>query len=104
MRWESSRMILPEHVQALRRHLHDLQKTNRPQLDEQEQAEINRTLRTAAEKRQPVTVRYYKDGFIKTMHGCLSLPDMPGEPLRISDDFGISWKIACRDLVAVHID
>ncbi|WP_010630355.1 YolD-like family protein [Sporolactobacillus vineae] len=104
MRWESSRMILPEHVQALRQHLHTLQKTDRPQLDEQEMAEINRMLRIAAEEGRAVTVRYYKDGFIRAVHGHLSLPDIPGEPLRICDPPGISWKIAFRDLIAVQAD
>lgn len=104
MRWESSRMILPEHVQALREHLRDLEKVARPLLDEQEQATINRTIHVAAAENRPVTVRYYRDGFIETMRGSLSLPDMPGGPLRISDRFGISWKIAFRDLVAVTID
>jgi hypothetical protein len=104
MRWESSRMILPEHAQALRRHLHALRKTERPQLDEQEMAEINRTIRMAAEARRAVTIHYYQDGFIRTVHGHLSLPDMPGEPLRIRDPFGMSRKIAFRDLIAAQAD
>lgn len=103
MRWESSRMMLPEHVQALRDHLRDDEKVKRPVLDEQEWEEIGRILSEAAAEACPVTIRYYREGFIETMTGRISLQGSPDRHLQIHDPFGISWKIAFRDIVGASI-
>ncbi|WP_100488735.1 YolD-like family protein [Sporolactobacillus pectinivorans] len=102
MRWESSRMMLPEHVQALRKHFRNNEKISRPLLDEQEWEEIGRTINIAIAEARPVSVRYYKNGFIETMTGCVSLPDGPDSHLQIHDPFGISWKIFFRDITDVQ--
>jgi hypothetical protein len=45
LKWESSRMMLPEHVEALRFHHEDKKRKQRPDLDEQELMEIDRMIR-----------------------------------------------------------
>lgn len=44
LRWESSRMMLPEHVEAINRHNIDKLRIKQPVLDEQEIEEIGRKL------------------------------------------------------------
>ncbi|RYL94658.1 YolD-like family protein [Sporolactobacillus sp. THM19-2] len=101
LRWESSRMMLPEHVQALRNHLRDNEKIERPLLDEQEREEIGQKIARAAAGKIPATVSYYKDGFIRKMSGQLRLPDGPFREIEISDHFGVSWKVAFRDITGI---
>ncbi|RYL93854.1 YolD-like family protein [Sporolactobacillus sp. THM7-4] len=103
LRWESSRMMLPEHVRALNEHKSSMKKIDRPQLDEQEWEEIGRIVHEAVIENKPADVKYYKDGKIKTMTGYCLKPDPVRRYLKFSDRFGISWEIAFRDIVDVQL-
>ncbi|MCO7127913.1 YolD-like family protein [Sporolactobacillus shoreicorticis] len=65
MRWESMRMMLPEHIARIREEALNEQKILRPFLAEDELEQIGRTLQEAIKKRCPVELSYYEDGFIK---------------------------------------
>jgi hypothetical protein len=72
LRWESSRMMLPEHVEALNRHKVDKLKIKKPILDDQEIEEIGQKLGESLEDHSPVNVSYFKSGFIKEMKGIVT--------------------------------
>ncbi|WKB34753.1 YolD-like family protein [Terrilactibacillus sp. S3-3] len=65
LRWESSRMMLPEHVQALHDHEVEEEKVAKPVLDDQEIETIDRLLRQSLEQSQPLNIEYYDQGFKK---------------------------------------
>lgn len=57
--WESSRMMLPEHKEAINRFNQSLQTRKRAQLDEQEQELINRALQQSLRHRIALTIHMY---------------------------------------------
>lgn len=61
--WESSRMMLPEHKEAILHHRKELGRIPRPQLDEQALELFTCTLREAAETGSPVRAKIY-DAFM----------------------------------------
>ncbi|GAK11940.1 YolD-like family protein [Geomicrobium sp. JSM 1781026] len=62
MRWESSRMILPEHREAWLTHQQDTTKVKKPILDEQRWLEFELILREAMEYNEPLLFTYWKNG------------------------------------------
>ncbi|MCO7175510.1 YolD-like family protein [Sporolactobacillus kofuensis] len=101
MRWESSRMMLPEHVQALRALANEETKISKPQLDEQKWEEIERIVHDAIYHRKRLNVSYYKDGAIKDLSNSEVNLNQNGQSLQITDSFGIRWTIAAHDLIDV---
>jgi hypothetical protein len=65
MRWESSRMMLPEHVFALNQAKASEKKVERPLLSDEQKEEIELLINEAITERHIVEINYYKDGFIK---------------------------------------
>ncbi|MEY9096305.1 YolD-like family protein [Paenibacillus sp. RC84] len=54
--YESSRMILPEHKEAIRRQLRDLNRRTKPVLDEQEWELITRAMAYSYTEQQQITL------------------------------------------------
>ena len=52
--WESSRMMLPEHKEAIARHRRELQRKEKPVLDEQRLIELSHVLSEARQRRLDV--------------------------------------------------
>ncbi|QDI92266.1 YolD-like family protein [Salicibibacter halophilus] len=69
LRWESSRMILPEHREQWLRYRSSQQKSAPPLLDEQRWAEMEWTLRQAMEEGAPLTFTYWEEGEIREQRG-----------------------------------
>ncbi|GIN92752.1 hypothetical protein J22TS1_38030 [Siminovitchia terrae] len=65
LRWESSRMMLPEHVRALNDLSVDSKRVKKPQLDEQEWEQINETIHIAMEFNQLLIFTVWIDGFFE---------------------------------------
>ena len=59
--WESSRMMLPKHVQAIRYQDHELKRRVRKELDLQEWEEVSRALMSSHQLRQAITVYMYDE-------------------------------------------
>lgn len=57
--WESSRMMLPEHKDAINEYNRSLQARSRTQLDEQEQETINRALQQSLQQHLPLSIGMY---------------------------------------------
>lgn len=104
MRWESSRMMLPEHVQVLRQTHADLEKIDRPLLDEQELEKLNRTLCEAMSGRKRITLSYYKNGYIEVSICCVEKLDPIERQLKISDLYGLSRHISFTDIVGAKLN
>jgi hypothetical protein len=103
MRWESMRMMLPEHIARIREDLENEKKIQRPILAEDELEEIGRVLQEAIEKRIPIQLSYYKDGFIKETicyPGCL---DPLSKQLIVRDAYGMKDKYAFQDIMDARI-
>lgn len=67
LRWESSRMMLPEHVEQFQQYQKNRGKVSKPTLDEQKLEEINDIIRIAIEDYTPVYLDRYIKGEIKTI-------------------------------------
>lgn len=63
--WESSRMFLPEHKQALFERKERLKKISKPELDEQELEEIGIVVMDSLHHELDIVVTYWKDGFFE---------------------------------------
>lgn len=102
MRWESSRMMLPEHVAALNQASTELEKIERPHLDEQKFEEIGRTLKQMTATRQIIEISYYKDGFVRKKIGYPDRLDPLQQQLTIRDLYGIQWFLPFSDILDVR--
>lgn len=103
IRWESSRMMLPEHVQALKQLKIDEQKMPRPELCEDDIEEIENNLKMAVKNRLPVDMKYYKDGFIKNRICYPYWLDGINRQLICRDAYGLKSRIDFRDIMAVKM-
>lgn len=103
MRWESSRMMLPEHVQALRALADEEIKINKPHLDEQKWEEIERIVHDAVCTKIKIDVSYYKDGGIQLLANSYVLLDHSRGHLLLNDNrSGITQTISISDLIDVQ--
>jgi hypothetical protein len=103
MRWESSRMMLPEHVARIQEEIENEKKIERPILAEDELEQIGRTLQEAIEKRCPVELSYYKDGFIKQMICYIKRLDPTDKRLTVSDMYGLKCQYKFNDIMDAKI-
>lgn len=85
LRWESSRMMLPEHVSALNNHRVDLLKVDKPELDEQEIEEISRILGQSLEDHIPISISFYRSGFINALNGIVTKLDPMNREITLMD-------------------
>jgi hypothetical protein len=85
LRWESSRMMLPEHVEAIKRHRVDLQRISQPILDEQEIEEISRKLGESLSEYAPISISLYRQGFIEELSGIVQKIDPGNHEITVTD-------------------
>lgn len=104
VRWESMRMMIPEHVKALRQHARDRQKIERPELCEDDIAEIEHELRLAIKKYEMIEMSYYKDGFIKHRICHPAQLDPINKQLIFRDIHGIKLRIDFQDIMYVKMN
>ncbi len=88
LRWEGSRMMLPEHVGALRSRKIDQKKVEKPDLDEQQWEEIERTLCEAMGKTLPLEITYFKNGLSERFIGFAIQFDSYTKRLKVEDPEG----------------
>lgn len=98
MMWESSRMMLPEHKARIRKHQKDLQKKEKPILDDQQKLGIDMKLQLAIKDDLTVGVKYFKGGDFLTVKEKLGMIDTIKIKLRDGT------KIPLNDVLNVYID
>jgi hypothetical protein len=89
MRWEGSRIMLPEHVEELRKRKADQKKLPKHELDEQELQEIGIVIMDSLNHELEVVVSYWNNGFYRELIGIVDKVDMQTNriKLRINDYF-----------------
>jgi hypothetical protein len=103
LRWESSRMMLPEHVEALNRHKVDKLRIEQPVLDEQEIEEIGRRLGESLENHSPVSVSYFQSGFIHEMKGIVTKLELYSRQITLMDYEYDQHKLNFDKVVSVDL-
>ncbi|MDC3414475.1 YolD-like family protein [Aquibacillus sp. 3ASR75-11] len=95
LRWESSRMMLPEHKQVLQRHQKELNTKTKPILDEQQAVIISRRITDSINRNMNVKIQLfdpYQDSFIL------------GKIQKLVTEQG-QMKVSCQDKVVwVRLD
>lgn len=76
-------MMLPEHVEGIRALIADLDKVEKPTLDEQQLEEFERIIAEAIEYQQTVTIEYWKDGYVISVVGTINHVDINTKQLRV---------------------
>ncbi|MFC0471893.1 YolD-like family protein [Halalkalibacter kiskunsagensis] len=90
MRWEGSRIMLPEHVEALRKLKEEHKKVPKPELEEQELQEIGIVVMDSLNYELQISLSYWNDGFYKDVVGVIDRVDMQSKRIKIrlnDDDF-----------------
>ncbi|OIJ22025.1 hypothetical protein BKP45_04935 [Anaerobacillus alkalidiazotrophicus] len=100
IKWTS--LMLPEHVEMLRKWADDLNKVPRPMLDEQQWEEIEITVTDAIADNNVLAFTYWEDGYYKTLIGRVHFIDMNGKQFRIVDEFDEKLCVAFEDIGAVN--
>ncbi|MED3550158.1 YolD-like family protein [Cytobacillus praedii] len=102
LRWESSRMMLPEHVEQFIQYRNSSGKISKPALDEQRLEEINDILRIAIEDYTLVYLDVYNEGAIKTIMCYVNKIDQYLRELRISIENRFE-KVKLENVVDIRI-
>jgi len=84
LRWESSRMMLPEHVEQFIEYRNNIGKITKPILEEQKLEEINDILRIAIEDYTPINLDLFCDGKIRTVHCYVNKYDLHLKELKVT--------------------
>ncbi|WP_374018983.1 YolD-like family protein [Paenibacillus thiaminolyticus] len=98
--WESSRMIIPQHKEALLRHQGEQHRRERPNLDDQAVEELSRLLQWSMENREPVTLQLYDPFERCEVSGIVVDIDMIGQRIRIREGDERRW-ISVEDILGV---
>ncbi len=86
LRWESMRMMLREHVEAILEWQKSLEKVKKPIIDEQQWEEFGQTIQEAMANNQRVKFTVWKDGFFEDVKGWVHSVDPQLKRIRIDID------------------
>lgn len=89
--WESSRMIIPQHKEALLRHQHEQHRQERPNLDDQVIEEVSRRLQWSMENREPIVLELYNPFEQREVSGIVVDIDMIGQRVRLQKGDERHW-------------
>jgi hypothetical protein len=99
--WESSRMMLPEHREAILEQNRTLKKRVKPEMDEQVQEEIVRAIGVSMWLSLPVTFVMYDEVADYELTGIAVKIDTSNRLVKVSGTEDESW-IKFSDIVRVH--
>lgn len=93
--WESSRMMLPQHVEEIRRDLREQNRKNKPELDAQEAETIERAIHASFKLKQPVNLSMFDEyedvrvvGIVERVDGQCGRFKVDGEWFNVADVIG----------------
>ncbi|WII39214.1 YolD-like family protein [Paenibacillus thiaminolyticus] len=98
--WESSRMMLPQHKEALLRHQHEQHRQERPNLDDLVVEDISRRLQWSMENREPIVLQLYDPFERREVSGIVVDIDMIGQRVRVQEGEERIW-ISVEDILGV---
>ncbi|WP_137744818.1 YolD-like family protein [Robertmurraya siralis] len=86
LRWESSRIMLPEHKEELIKLGKDKEKVPKPVLDEQELEQINIDIYNSLNYTMLIRITIWDDGYFKVIEGIVDKIDYVSKTLLIDTD------------------
>ncbi|MGG3571224.1 YolD-like family protein [Bacillus gobiensis] len=101
MRWESSRMMLPEHLEALLAHKKKQMKVEKPELNEQKIEDIENLIRESMEFVFPLQFKVYDSGYFREVKGLVEYINGRTKRLHVVDRKGDTNFIRYEDIVGV---
>ncbi|AKL86057.1 YolD [Bacillus atrophaeus UCMB-5137] len=99
-RWEQ-KFILPEQRAALLNRKREVQKIEKPILNEYQMEEMARTICEAMEFNSVLVISVYRDGFIEEVTGHVHYINEVKQKLHVKDLKGDTWFIAFDSLLSV---
>lgn len=93
-------MMLPEHVSMLKTLWNDVDKVERPMLDEHELQLLNSIIYEAFTYKQKLVITYYRNGTYNLIIGMISTIDSIQKQIYIKDHFNETFKIHVEDIVS----
>lgn len=99
-RWEQ-KFILPEQRAALLNRKREVQKVEKPILDEYQLEEMARTICEAMEFNSVLVISVYRDGLIEEVTGHVHYIDEVKQRLHVKDLKGDTWFIVFYTLIDV---
>lgn len=102
LRWESSRMMLPEHREQFLSNKIDKKRINKPILDENQLEEIDNHLHLAIGFHYLVKFSLWMEGFTKEITGHIHYIDVLNKHVRIVDLNGKVHRIENRSIIDVN--
>lgn len=101
IRWESSRMMLPEHVDALNVYAREEKKLTKPTLDQQTYEELNMLLSEAMGETLPIQIKYFNCGEIYLWVGFATKYDSLNHKLDTQDKMGTPKRFALNEIIDI---
>lgn len=98
--WEGSRMMLPEHVQALVQQQINENRRERPELDEQQVEELGWQLQEAIESKTPVEITLFGEFRDRTIVGVVTKVDTRYMRVRVEYEDDYDW-IPVGDILGI---
>ncbi|WP_194841412.1 YolD-like family protein [Salinibacillus xinjiangensis] len=100
IKWTS--LMLPEHVEELKKLWSENEKEPMPILDEQELMELNQKCKIAYDQQQTVLITVHEDGVRKTLEGTIKKMDQHQQLIHLTTSEGIH-KIPYQRLIYIEI-
>ncbi|ALC83930.1 MULTISPECIES: YolD-like family protein [Bacillus] len=99
MRWESSRMMLPEHREALLARKKEQMKVEKPELDEQQIENMETLISESMEFVFPLLFKVYDDGHFREVAGLVEYINERTKHLHVVDSKDDTNFIRFEDIV-----
>lgn len=103
LRWESSRMMLPEHVAEVNALRFESTKSKKPIIDEQQWEEFEMIFFRAKQDSRKIKITIWSNGFFKDIKGWLHNIDFYLKRIRLDIDEKEVEYINLHDIVAVEL-
>ena len=102
LRWESSRMMLPEHVDMLNELAVERTKVDKPIIDDQQKQEFAQAMSDAKVNNQRIKISIWKEGFFEDFVGYLNNIDPYLKRIRLDINESEVAYINIVDIVGVE--
>ncbi|WP_051302737.1 YolD-like family protein [Salibacterium aidingense] len=102
MRWESSRMILPEHREQWLKHQEKQERVKKPELDPQRWEELEWLLGDAMRRHHLLRFTYWKEGFFYEIIGTCHYINHEQQQFHLQTKDGVQY-LHFKDLVNIEL-
>lgn len=96
-------MMLPEHVELLRRRKRESQKVRKPILDSQQLEYIEQQLQEAIANTASINATYYEDGDIQSVVGQLTNVNVSDQQIHVTTENGV-LAISFSNIINIQSD